>query len=288
MECNLTIFTPTYNRANDLKNVYKSLIVQKNKNFRWCVVDDGSTDDTEKIINEFEKLNKISIKYIKKSNGGKHTAFNSFLDIVDTEYCIISLDSDDILTDDAIEIIQDDIKKLKNEVGIVYLKEVTNLDTFKYPINELKGLSLKDAICNNLYNTECIFVFKSEYLKQFRFPIVDGEKFFTEAYLYLQMKEKMLWTNKTIEKGTYLNDGLTKNTTKLFVKYPNSWLLYNEIRMIESKKMFKRIRYTIYFISFCILANRKDKLKKYGYKVKILYPLGFVGALYLKKKGGNL
>ncbi len=97
----------------------------------------------------------------------------------------------------------------------------------------------------------------------------------------------MIWSDKIIEKGSYLNDGLTKNTSKLFIKYPNSWLLYNEIRMIENKSFLKRLKYTIYFISFCILANKKDKIYNYGFKIKILYPLGQIGAFYLKKKGGK-
>ena len=42
----VTIFTPTYNRANKLPVLYKSLMNQTCEDFEWVIVDDGSTDDT--------------------------------------------------------------------------------------------------------------------------------------------------------------------------------------------------------------------------------------------------
>ena len=42
----LTIFTPTYNRAHTLPRTYDSLRNQKCKEFIWLIVDDGSTDDS--------------------------------------------------------------------------------------------------------------------------------------------------------------------------------------------------------------------------------------------------
>jgi len=48
----ITVFTPTYNRKYLIKNLFKSLLKQTNKNFEWVVVDDGSTDDTDKYFSE--------------------------------------------------------------------------------------------------------------------------------------------------------------------------------------------------------------------------------------------
>ena len=46
----LTIFTPTYNRINELERLYSSLISQTDFRFEWLIVDDGSTDDTENMV----------------------------------------------------------------------------------------------------------------------------------------------------------------------------------------------------------------------------------------------
>ncbi len=109
----ITVFTPTYNRKDTLKECYESLLKQRNKNFRWQIIDDGSTDGTEKLVDEWigEKL--IDIDYIKKRNGGKASAINFSLNNCDTLlwFC---LDSDDYLFSDAIDIIVDNYKRIEN------------------------------------------------------------------------------------------------------------------------------------------------------------------------------
>ena len=75
----LTIFTPTYNRRDKLSRVYDSLKYQDGDIFEWLIVDDGSVDDTENLINSFREENKIPIKYVKQDNGGKHVAYNTAL-----------------------------------------------------------------------------------------------------------------------------------------------------------------------------------------------------------------
>ncbi|WP_309559784.1 glycosyltransferase family 2 protein [Bacteroides thetaiotaomicron] len=49
--CMITVFTPTYNRGYIIQQLYDSLILQSYKNFEWLVIDDGSTDDTEELLN---------------------------------------------------------------------------------------------------------------------------------------------------------------------------------------------------------------------------------------------
>ena len=57
----LTVFTPTYNREELLPRLYHSLCMQTNMNFEWIVVDDGSTDNTEKLIKTWIDENVINI-----------------------------------------------------------------------------------------------------------------------------------------------------------------------------------------------------------------------------------
>ena len=76
----ITVFTPTYNRAHLLRRLYGSLCEQTvlksglSHPFEWVVVDDGSTDNTEELMQTIFAEQKISVNYIKKTNGGKHTA----------------------------------------------------------------------------------------------------------------------------------------------------------------------------------------------------------------------
>ena len=92
----ITIFTPTYNRAYLLPQLYNSLIEQTNKDFIWLVIDDGSNDNTKELIKNWQQKNKISIQYIYQENQGMHGAHNTAYKNIDTELntCI---DSDDYM-----------------------------------------------------------------------------------------------------------------------------------------------------------------------------------------------
>ena len=72
----ITIFTPTYNRAHLLERLYKNLCEQEYQNFEWLIIDDGSTDNTREIIENYKREGKLNIQYFYKENGGKHTAIN--------------------------------------------------------------------------------------------------------------------------------------------------------------------------------------------------------------------
>ena len=100
----ITIITPTYNRAILLKRLYESLKNQTNYDFEWLIVDDGSTDDTQTVIQEFEKENLIAIQSLRQDNGGKHRALNRGIARVNTELIFI-VDSDDYLPKDAVDLI---------------------------------------------------------------------------------------------------------------------------------------------------------------------------------------
>ena len=98
----ITIFTPTYNRANLLTRLYQSLKMQTCREFQWLIVDDGSTDDTKNIVEKFIQEDKIVIKYYYQKNSGKHVAHNLGVKMCNTElFCCV--DSDDYLTNDAVQ-----------------------------------------------------------------------------------------------------------------------------------------------------------------------------------------
>ena len=98
----LTIFTPAYNRAHTIGRTYQSLCHQTCKDFEWLVVDDGSTDGTQQLVEGWMAENKIPIRYIYQENQGMHGAHNTAYRNIDTPLntCI---DSDDYMPDDAVE-----------------------------------------------------------------------------------------------------------------------------------------------------------------------------------------
>ena len=91
----IAILTPTFNRKELLKDVYNSLQRQSIKNFKWIIVDDGSTDGTDEVVQNFKNKD-FEVEYIYKENHGKHTAINLGLKCIE-EKLIMILDSDDVL-----------------------------------------------------------------------------------------------------------------------------------------------------------------------------------------------
>ena len=63
--CTLTVFTPAYNRAHTLPRTYESLKRQSCKDFIWLIIDDGSTDGTAQLVQEWQSQdNGFEIQYI--------------------------------------------------------------------------------------------------------------------------------------------------------------------------------------------------------------------------------
>ena len=93
MSAVVSIITPTYNRAHLLSRVWASLLKQTEQRFQWIIVDDGSTDSTREVVEDF---NDHRIIYVWQENQGVNGARNRGEQEISTEY-VIYLDSDDEL-----------------------------------------------------------------------------------------------------------------------------------------------------------------------------------------------
>lgn len=214
----ITIITPTYNRGYILKNAYDSLCSQTCFDFEWIVVDDGSSDNTEDLVNGWLKENKaFEIVYIKKNNGGKHRAVNLGVSIARYEFVLI-LDSDDFLSSDCVETaIQwiDEVKDDKYIAGVAGLKGWINKE------DSIGGQKEDNTVieCTNLKRAKYGLkgdkaeLYKTEIMKKYPFPEFEGEKFIRENSVWdLIAKDglKIRWHNKVIYYAEYIEDGLTK------------------------------------------------------------------------------
>lgn len=136
----VSVIIPAYNRAQFLPRAIDSVLAQTYKDFEVLVVDDGSTDDTKKVLEQYNG----KIKYFYKDNGGSSSARNHGIENSSGEY-IAFLDSDDIWMPEKLSIQVDVLDKNKN-VGLVYSR---------MPIidNEGKRIGYKpqDEIGRNFY-----------------------------------------------------------------------------------------------------------------------------------------
>lgn len=93
---------PAYNRAHLIVEALDSIVAQTCLPNEIIVVDDGSTDDTVAVVNEWGLGSKIALKVIEQANGGAASARNTA--IANTEADLIApLDSDDVWVPDHLE-----------------------------------------------------------------------------------------------------------------------------------------------------------------------------------------
>jgi len=287
----LTVFTPTYNRAHLLINLYESLCAQTCKDFEWLIVDDGSTDNTEETVREFIEKNEISIKYIRKENGGKHTAYNAAIDICNTElfFCV---DSDDELTTDAVEIIHEEYKKNEYEqfLGMVFRKITRDGidEASQYP-DGIKAIGLADLYHNYSFTGELAFVFKTDLIKSYTFPVFTGEKFLTERVLFNKLNNiaTMLLCNDKIYVYEYQEDGLTTRYKKNIKKCPYGCAYDHISEAYYGKKVVYKAKHYAAYKAFVMLFKIDKRKLRIDFSVdKVIIVLGNLFAMpclvYLK------
>ncbi|MCO4603460.1 Probable beta-glycosyltransferase [Streptococcus macedonicus] len=242
----LYIVTPTYNRAKELCILYKTLKSQTCLDFKWLVVDDGSTDETPLLIAKFQEDSCVAIDYLKKDNGGKHTAYNLALDYMSKIDCHIVVDSDDWLAMDAVEKILQDLEKTSNkEIGIVYPKYGRDSSP-QWLSDNVKYVSIPDIKLKYGLSIETAIVIKNLFIGQLRLPSFEGEKFLSEEIFYIMLSEfgKFLPLNRRIYFFEYLEHGLTNNLFHLWKKNPKStYLLFKERKkyILQNLSGFNRI-----------------------------------------------
>ncbi len=112
----VSIYIATYNYAKYIDKAIKSVLAQTMEGWELIIINDGSTDDTLKVLNEYRNQHKIMI--LDQENKGLNVTNNIALRLSQGEY-IMRLDSDDILDENALLILSN-ILDTKPDIDLVY------------------------------------------------------------------------------------------------------------------------------------------------------------------------
>ncbi|MDD3138310.1 MAG: glycosyltransferase family A protein [Lachnospiraceae bacterium] len=262
----ITVFTPTYNREKLIKRVYESLLAQSDHDFEWIVIDDGSIDNTERIVKSFDNT-VFPIIYVKQTNGGKHTAYNQALKLSKGEF-FFCVDADDWLVENAISDIKEYLSSILCNVIIAYKENEKKLllsDRFPEGIQEVNWFDLK-----NIYRCkgEFTLIFSTNFAKKYPFPVFNGEKFVTEAVIYDKMAcdTNVVLLPKTLMICEYQQDGLTQNLYKTMLANPKGYQLYHAQRVDLVNSMNKRFAHAIRYQAFRQMTPDKKNIYQGKYK----------------------
>ncbi len=267
----VTILTPTYNRAAKLNKLYESLCAQNVKDFEWLVIDDGSSDNTKELIEGFADKASFTIRYVYKENGGKHTALNLGIGMIESELTFI-VDSDDYLAPDAIEVIlkyhekyigQKESDKL---CGYSFLRADSsgNVNVREFPVDEAVDTYRQQRINNNLLGDKAE-VYYTDILKKYPFEVFAGERFMPEDAVWLKMSGpyNMVHINKVTYYCDYLEGGLTKTGRKMKVYSPYGMMYRSSIYLNDPDVILKvKIKMMLLYHVYSWFAKDRDKESK--------------------------
>lgn len=261
----ITVLTATYNREHLLPQLYESINrnYESYSDFEWIIMDDGSVDDTKKIVSKWMKESKYKIEYHYQKNQGKMKAINNGLQYVNGDI-VVEMDSDDYFLDDAFKTINEDYEKLNNEhiYGIIYKRKLIGKDNSVDSKLDGKIVKLFDLHNKYGYDFDMTLTFKADIRKKYQYQLEENEKFVTEARLYYkldQIYEGLLFKDKELIVSEYMEDGYSKNINKMFKSYPYGYLEYFKECLSYTTKdtLFKkRIYFVKHYILFSYLTNK--------------------------------
>ena len=260
----------------------------------------GSNDNTEEIVKNMINEKKISIRYMKKKNEGKHVAINRALDLAKGTLFFI-VDSDDYLINDAIKRIKiyyDDIKEKTDFIGIVGLRGKNEREVWNWDGKDTGKTDFLKEKCIDATSIDYRFkygikgdraeVFKLEILKKYRFPEFKGENFISEGVVWNKIANdgyRFRYFNEIIYITEYLEDGLTKNMKKKLCENLNGTIYkINEDMKYKAFPLRYRLKSCINYYRYGLYGKRSIVEMFKNCNNKFFSPIAIIIAIFMPVK----
>ncbi len=261
-----TIFIPTYNRARLLPRVFDSIEQQTYRDFEVLIVDDGSTDETLEVVEQWASAVDFPVNYVWQENQGKPAAYNSALDRING-YFMLVLDSDDVLALDALAILKSSWEQIPQDQRS-HFAGVEGLSAFmrdrriagdRFPQDVMDSDFLEISYKYNVRGDKK-HAMRTDVAAQFPFPIYPGEKHMRESVIWCRIAHhyKFRYTNEIIQYIEQQPDGLTAKPFARRVSSPNNFRIAFQ-EMVNDHCRFcsfsQRYKFMLRYIRYSCLAK---------------------------------
>ena len=229
-----TIFIPTYNRAGLLPRAFASIEAQTFRDFEVVIVDDGSTDDTGRLVADWKAQVTFPVVYAKQANQGKYAAQNAGVALARGRFFFL-LDSDDRLLPDTLERIlahwesipEGERDRFAGVEGLVQSMDGRRTLSKPYPQSPLDA-SYLDVRYRMGIGGDKKHAVLTDILRRFPYPIFPGEKHIRDSITWKRMAHEYLLrcVNEPFQQVEYQADGLTSNRFAARMSSPRGFRLF--------------------------------------------------------------
>lgn len=290
-----TVFTPTYNRSHTLPRTYESLKNQDCFCFEWLIIDDGSTDGTQQLVEAWmAQENPFRIRCIRKENGGMHTAYNTAFAHISTELCVC-IDSDDCLAPGAAGKILQAWERMR-PMGYAGLM---GLDT------DLEGSLIGTAFPEGMADTthggfyagggrgDKKLVLRTDVVRRYPpYPEFEGERYVGLSCLFAMIDQDYRFgvINEVLCNVEYQADGSTHTMFRQYVKNPRGFAYYRKVMMTYPPSRKRLVMDTLHYVSSSILARDRAFLRESPRKLltALCIPGGALLSVYIRRKADKM
>ena len=281
-----TVFTPAFNRAHLLPRVYASLQQQTFRDFEWLVVDDGSTDNTRKLVQSWVRQADFPIHYVWQMNQGKHVAYNRATTEARGEL-FLTLDSDDWCVPEALERLKyhwDSIPEGERNhfsaVTVLCIDRYGRVLGDPFPVDALDSTPFELLTRFGTRGDKWGFQ-RTTILKEYPFPTIPGETYMPEGVLWnrIGQRYKTRYINDKLKVVEYNKDGLTASANMIRRRNPLGACLYYQEFICLPISTRLRITNLASYLRFAFHARKRPRqmILESGWPIWaiILLPFGY-------------
>lgn len=288
----ISVITATYNRRDLLSEAYAHMLgMPLKEQVEWIIIDDGSTDQTQQVVEEWIKAGQLRIVYHLQANRGRAAALNAGLERASKPICFY-LDSDDYLEQGAFQDIieqyqTNDIMQNRSIAGMVFLASTKAGDLIGQAFPQTQMVS-KPALMLHHFKVrgDKLHTFKTEVLKAYPFPLFEKEKRVATSLVLnrISLKYDFMYVNIKALRKDYTADGLSKNIDRVRAKSSNaSRIFYFEAVDVPFMPVKARIKYMINFVRYQLHSKSAFPSFKRGTNYLLYFLLLLPGlALYTR------
>jgi glycosyltransferase involved in cell wall biosynthesis len=278
-----SVIIPVYNSSLTIKDCILSLLSNNFKDYEIIIVNDGSTDQSENIIQNLIESTNIKIKYFYTSNSGVSSARSFGFNKSESNF-VLFLDSDDKVKFNFFELIE---KYIGNNDLLIFNYEIisthkTFTNKLNYPLNSYDFSNIIDLYYFEFFKTKHgQFVWNKVYKRN----LINSEYFLGKSplediyfnlYYYFNAKSVKI-IDEVLYSYRFSNQSLSRNFNR------NSFIIISHILKIKSQ-LYSQLSKEHYLDSLSWLTlNYLNSIKLYFYKTPntIIKNSNFIKNLYL-------